>query len=132
MNDIIVGLVRRINDLLKTCAYEYGNPVAFIKAGNGQLIEIDKNTQLLGNKRYQRYTFQHGTKLLVTIQSNAHHFKPTNPLFESEVISILIRYNGEIINPLLHPMSTPELMEEKTMLRDALQMLIAHLDGTFS
>lgn len=132
MNDIIVGLVRRINELLKTCAYEAGHPISFAKAGCGKQIDIDFTTKLLGNKRYQRYTFQHGTKLLVTLQTNAINFKPNNPLFESEVISILISHEGEIINPLLHPMDTPELMEEKTMVRDALQMLIGHLDGTFS
>lgn len=132
MNDIIVGLVCRINELLKTCAYEYGHPVPFIKAGCGEQVETDKVTKLLGSKRYQRYTFKHGTKLLVTIQTNAWYFNPTNPLFQCEVISVMISHNGEIINPLLHPMDTEELREEKVMVRDALVMLIGHLDGTFS
>lgn len=122
----IADEVARINELMLTCKFNGRYPAAF----DGKIsIEEDTHTVLLGNKTYTRFTFQHGTRLLLTIQSNAQHFRQTNPLFHCEVISVLIRYNGEIINPLLHPMNTRELQDEKLMVLQALQMLTNKLEG---
>ncbi|ARV76950.1 hypothetical protein PHABIO_319 [Pseudomonas phage Phabio] len=92
--------VQEINDLLLQCSYLYGNPTIFAKLKSGT-VDIDNHTVLLGNKKYRRYLFEYGCKLYVTIQTNAADFGRNNPLFQSSVISILVRHEGEMVNPFL-------------------------------
>lgn len=92
--------IKEIDRLLRLVPYDYGNPVAFTKMTTNS-IDIDKHTRLIGNKRYQRYQFDLETKLFITLQTNAYHFQNANPLFESSVISLLFRHQGEMINPFL-------------------------------
>lgn len=92
--------IKEIDRLLRLVPYDYGNPVAFTKLVASS-IEVDNHTTLLSNKQYRRYRFDLETKLFITIQTNARHFKNDNPLFESSVISLLFRHEGEMINPFL-------------------------------
>lgn len=128
--ELFTERLRRINTLLQMTTFEYGNPVAFMNASNSK-TEHDHNTKLLGDKRYQRYTFKHGAKVLLTIQSNGWYFKPGNPLFSCSVVSLLIEIDGEVVNPFIQDMTESRaLIEEATMTKDCLDMLIGHLDGS--
>lgn len=126
--DRIINRVRTINELLKTCEYERGKPVAFM-AANPVKIDYDNNTKLLGNKHYERYTFQHGVKLLVTLTSNANCCYGV--LREVELMSVLVDEDGEIINPMFHVLNTQELQEMAVMTLDALDMLVKYLTGEY-
>lgn len=133
LNDGLVTRIQEINKLLKNTSWENNNPVAFVKAGATE-ITFDHCTNLLNNKRYQRYRFDSSVKLFLTIQTNIHRFSPNHTFFQAEVVSTLIRVSGEMMNPFfMGPESHMEYKIDvaglKTSTRDALDMLIETLKG---
>lgn len=130
VSDLFTERLRKIDELLKVCKYENDNPVGFMNP-NKVKVEGDLITPLQGNKRYRRYTFNYGVKVLLTIQTNAWYFERKNPLFESSVVSLLFMRNGEVTNPFIQDMSsTKEFQDDAMMLKDCLDMLIGQLDET--
>lgn len=120
--------VKEIDRLLLLVPYDYGNPVAFTKLVASS-IEVDNHTTLLSNKQYRRYHFDLETKLFITIQTNARHFKNDNPLFESSVISLLFRHEGEMINPFL-PAGQDVTRMLKVKILNSLDTVIKWLEDT--
>lgn len=120
--------IKEIDRLLKLVPYNYGNPTAFTKLVASS-IDVDNNTSLLGNKQYRRYRFDLETKLFITIQTNARHFKNDNPLFESSVISLLFRHEGEMINPFL-PADQDVTRMLKVKILNSLDAVIKTLEDT--
>lgn len=128
--NVLSQKIRLINELLTTCEMSGVDPKPFMDMCP-VAIDVDHYTKLGPDQfRYQRYTYQHGIKLLVTITTNAHRVN-VRELIQQEVLSVLVDVSGVPYNPMLKSCMSSEDIDNYHMTLDALDHLTNHLKGAF-